>query len=248
MADRPRSQRHDRPLQGSSGPADRHAGPWPRNLPEGVSLLVPVEGRRREGRRLSDRSFRRRLRLLSAVLGRASPDPPNRCHPDRGSDAITTPARRSEPVRGPRIKNVILMGVHTNLCVLGRPFGLRNQAKAGKNVVLKRDLTDTMYNSPQVAQRESFHRHRPVRRARRGVRLPDDHVERFHRRAAVPIQEDKRPLVVFISAENEYKAVENSAPVRSRSWSSSTAWTARFSRPARKSRARPFTRSAAWRS
>jgi nicotinamidase-related amidase len=44
------------------------------------------------------------------------------------------------------IKNVILVGVHTNMCVLGRPFGLRQMAKNGKNVVLVRDLTDTMYN------------------------------------------------------------------------------------------------------
>ncbi len=45
------------------------------------------------------------------------------------------------------ITNVMLMGVHTNMCVLGRPFGLRNLARSGKNVVLVRDLTDTMYNS-----------------------------------------------------------------------------------------------------
>lgn len=45
-----------------------------------------------------------------------------------------------------RIRNVILLGVHTNMCVLGRPFGLRQMAKNGKNVVLMRDLTDTMYN------------------------------------------------------------------------------------------------------
>jgi nicotinamidase-related amidase/type 1 glutamine amidotransferase len=45
-----------------------------------------------------------------------------------------------------RIDNVILMGVHTNMCVLGRPFGLRQLAKNGKNVVLMRDMTDTMYN------------------------------------------------------------------------------------------------------
>jgi type 1 glutamine amidotransferase/nicotinamidase-related amidase len=45
------------------------------------------------------------------------------------------------------IKNVILMGVHTNMCVIGRPFGLRNMVKQGKNVVLMRDMTDTMYNS-----------------------------------------------------------------------------------------------------
>jgi type 1 glutamine amidotransferase/nicotinamidase-related amidase len=44
------------------------------------------------------------------------------------------------------IRNVILLGVHTNMCVLGRPFGLRQMTKNGKNVVLMRDLTDTMYN------------------------------------------------------------------------------------------------------
>src|SRR3712207_6316655 len=32
------------------------------------------------------------------------------------------------------------------MCVLGRPFGLRQLAKNGKNVVLMRDMTDTMYN------------------------------------------------------------------------------------------------------
>ena len=44
------------------------------------------------------------------------------------------------------IDHVILTGVHTNMCVLGRPFGLRQMAKNGKDVVLLRDLTDTMYN------------------------------------------------------------------------------------------------------
>ncbi len=44
------------------------------------------------------------------------------------------------------IRNVILMGVHVNMCVAGRPFGLRQMAKNGKHVVLMRDLTDAMYN------------------------------------------------------------------------------------------------------
>lgn len=44
------------------------------------------------------------------------------------------------------IDNVILMGVHVNMCVSGRPFGLRQMAKNGKHVVLMRDLTDSMYN------------------------------------------------------------------------------------------------------
>ncbi len=44
------------------------------------------------------------------------------------------------------IENVILTGVHLNMCVLGRPFGLRQMVRGGKNVVLMRDMTDTMYN------------------------------------------------------------------------------------------------------
>ena len=44
------------------------------------------------------------------------------------------------------IKNVILVGVHVNMCVLGRPFGLRQLVRNGKNAVLMRDMTDTMYN------------------------------------------------------------------------------------------------------
>ncbi|MGB0578353.1 MAG: alpha/beta hydrolase fold domain-containing protein [Limisphaerales bacterium] len=46
------------------------------------------------------------------------------------------------------IKNVILMGVHTNRCVLGRPFGIRQMVYVGKNVVLCRDLTDSYHREP----------------------------------------------------------------------------------------------------
>jgi nicotinamidase-related amidase len=44
------------------------------------------------------------------------------------------------------IDNIILCGVHLNMCVLGRPFAIRQSVKLGKNVALIRDLTDTMYN------------------------------------------------------------------------------------------------------
>ena len=47
-----------------------------------------------------------------------------------------------------RIDNVIIMGVHTNVCVLGRPFGIRQMVYLGKNVVLCRDLTDTYHRDP----------------------------------------------------------------------------------------------------
>lgn len=44
------------------------------------------------------------------------------------------------------IQNVILTGVHCNMCVLGRPFGLRQMVRNGKQVVLMRDMTDSMYS------------------------------------------------------------------------------------------------------
>jgi nicotinamidase-related amidase len=44
------------------------------------------------------------------------------------------------------IKNVIMTGVHTNMCVLGRSFGIRQWAMLGMNVVLVRDLTDGLYD------------------------------------------------------------------------------------------------------
>jgi nicotinamidase-related amidase len=67
------------------------------------------------------------------------------------------------------IKNVILMGVHTNMCVLGRPFGLRQMAKNGKHVVLMRDLTDTMYNPARWPYVNHF----------RGTDLIVEHIEKF---------------------------------------------------------------------
>jgi nicotinamidase-related amidase len=44
------------------------------------------------------------------------------------------------------IKNVLYTGVHTNMCVLGRSFGIRQMSRLGLNAVLIRDLTDTMYD------------------------------------------------------------------------------------------------------
>ena len=66
------------------------------------------------------------------------------------------------------IQNVILMGVHVNMCVAGRPFGLRQMAKNGRHVVLMRDMTDAMYNP----QRWPFVSHA------RGTELFVQHVEK----------------------------------------------------------------------
>jgi len=48
-----------------------------------------------------------------------------------------------------RIENVVLMGVHTNICVLGRPFGIRQLVRLGKRPLLCRDLTDSFHRDPR---------------------------------------------------------------------------------------------------
>jgi len=62
-------------------------------------------------------------------------------------DAITDSAEAYNLMRQRGITNVIIMGVHQNMCVLGRPFSIRQMVYQGQNVVLMRDLTDSMYNS-----------------------------------------------------------------------------------------------------
>lgn len=44
------------------------------------------------------------------------------------------------------IKHLIVMGVHTNMCVLHRSFAIKQMTRWGINCILVRDLTDAMYN------------------------------------------------------------------------------------------------------
>ena len=62
-------------------------------------------------------------------------------------DAITDSNEAYNLMRERGITNVLVMGVHENMCVLGRPFSIRQMVYQGQHVVLVRDLTDTMYNS-----------------------------------------------------------------------------------------------------
>ncbi len=64
-------------------------------------------------------------------------------------DAITDSAEAYYLMHQRGMTNVIVMGVHQNMCVLGRPFSIRQMVSAGQNVVLMRDLTDCMYNPRQ---------------------------------------------------------------------------------------------------
>ncbi|MBE3096209.1 MAG: protein-signal peptide and transmembrane prediction [Planctomycetes bacterium] len=62
-------------------------------------------------------------------------------------DAITDSAEALYLMRARGITNVFIMGVHTNMCVLNRPFAIRRLVAEGFTVALFRDMTDTMYNS-----------------------------------------------------------------------------------------------------
>lgn len=104
------------------------------------------------------------------------------------------------------IKNVILVGVHTNMCVIGRSFGLRNMTRLGMNVVLMRDLTDTMYDSTSSPYVSHF----------TGNSLMHEYVEKFVCPTMVSsdftgekqfrFKHDTRPVIAFITAESEYRA------------------------------------------
>jgi nicotinamidase-related amidase len=49
-------------------------------------------------------------------------------------------------LRQHHIDTVLFMGVHANMCILNRSFGVRQLSKWGLRCVLVRDLTDAMYN------------------------------------------------------------------------------------------------------
>ncbi len=66
------------------------------------------------------------------------------------------------------LRNVVLVGVHTNMCVLGRSFGIRQMTMLGRNVLLARDLTDCLYD-PKKEPRVSHDR---------GTELVVEHIER----------------------------------------------------------------------
>ncbi len=67
------------------------------------------------------------------------------------------------------IGNVALMGVHLNMCVLGRSFGIRQMVRLKKNVVFARDLVDAMYDPRQ----------KPYVSHARGTELMVEHVEKY---------------------------------------------------------------------
>ena len=126
----------------------------------------------------------------------------------RDGDAITDSAEAFYLMRQRGITNVIVMGVHINMCVLGRPFAIRQMVQQGQNVVLMRDMTDSMYN----------HRKAPYVSHFRGTEMVVEHIERFWCPSITRADfTDKPPFrfagdvpkkIVLLIGENEYQTWE----------------------------------------
>ena len=123
-------------------------------------------------------------------------------------DAVTDSAEAFYLMAQRGITNLIVMGVHGNMCVLGRPFSIRQMVHRGENVVFVRDMIDTMYNSRRPPYVSHFS----------GTDLIIDHIEKYWCPSITSVdflagtpfhfQADKRPHVVFIIGENEYHTWE----------------------------------------
>lgn len=89
---------------------------------------------------------------------------------DPAADAVTDDGQETVNLLAERdIRHVVLLGVHLNMCVLGRPFGIRQMVHQGRDVALVRDMTDTMYNSKM----------RPMVNHFAGTDLVVEHIERY---------------------------------------------------------------------
>ncbi len=89
---------------------------------------------------------------------------------DQDRDLISDDGRQIYSILRHRgIRQVIIMGVHTNMGILDRSFGIKQMVKWGVDIALCRDLTDAMYNParpPYVSHDE-------------GTRLVVEYIEKF---------------------------------------------------------------------
>ncbi|KAA6299965.1 MAG: hypothetical protein EZS26_003893 [Candidatus Ordinivivax streblomastigis] len=104
------------------------------------------------------------------------------------------------------IKNVILTGVATNMCVMARSFGIRSMIRMGMNVALMRDMTDLMYNPEKAPYVDHFS----------GLDLMVEYIETyvcpsivstdFTGKKQFKFAGDKRKRIAILTAEGEYHA------------------------------------------
>lgn len=103
-----------------------------------------------------------------------------------------------------KIRNVILMGVHENMCIINRPFALRNMVRLGMNTVVMRDLTDTMYDSKEWPKVSHFTGNSLMTRYIESYIAASVLSTDFTGEKQFRFKEDTRPVVAFITADNEY--------------------------------------------
>lgn len=80
---------------------------------------------------------------------------------DRGEEIYSA-------LRARRAERLIVMGVHTNMCILNRTFAIKRMTRWGVPCVLVRDLTDAMYNPAD----------RPYVSHEQGTQLVIEHIEK----------------------------------------------------------------------
>ncbi len=67
------------------------------------------------------------------------------------------------------ITDLLVMGVHTNMCILNRSFAIKQMTKWGIRCILVRDLTDAMYDPKD----------RPYVSHEQGTQLVIEHIEKY---------------------------------------------------------------------
>jgi nicotinamidase-related amidase len=100
--------------------------------------------------------------------------PWTRQHPlieiDQARDVISDHGRQVYSyLRQQGIHHLIIMGVHTGMCVLNRSFAIKQMVRWGVDVALARNLTDAMYNPAM----------RPYVNHDEGTRLVVEYIEKF---------------------------------------------------------------------
>ena len=79
---------------------------------------------------------------------------------DDSVDVVSDQGKELHPVYVQRsIQQLLIMGVHTNMCVLLRTFAIKQMVRWGYEIALIRDLTDTMYNPAKAALRQPRREH-----------------------------------------------------------------------------------------
>jgi nicotinamidase-related amidase/type 1 glutamine amidotransferase len=205
-ADHPARRRAQEVPRSKSLPPE--IGQWCKQIPSEEKGLYPID--QTDGGEDDDLAEHAAWAAKLAALGR-DPKAPWKSQTDKltidpARDIISDDGAEIWSVLEARgIDHVILMGVHLNMCVLGRPFGLRQMAKNGKDVVLLRDLTDTMYNPARAPYVNHF----------TGTDLMIEHVEKFvcpsitsdQLLGGTPFRfhQDRRPHAAFLISEDEYR-------------------------------------------